>query len=267
MAVIEERKKKGIDDEIGPDASPIKEDGNKYERGKRNLETLTGRKEIGPKTGFAAFSPEMEGVPGSHLFSHVSRDDLLRNHHVVNVIVIGVSTHPARLLRLEAPQAIEHRTVHACRTGQRIRGEFLLSDEASKDEYEIVRALRKILPIRPCSHVGKGTDYETVGKVMRVIGKKYKDPRLNLDNVARELPISRVKLSRILNQQVGLSFRQLLRRARIEEAKSMLVSRRYSVKEVASQVGFSDSHYFSRSFKELTGLSASQYRSKDPLLG
>lgn len=98
MAVIEERKKKGIDDEIGPDASPIKEDGNKYERGKRNLETLTGRKEIGPKTGFAAFSPEMEGVPGSHLFSHVSRDDLLRNHHVVNVIVIGVSTHPARPL-------------------------------------------------------------------------------------------------------------------------------------------------------------------------
>ena len=153
--------------------------------------------------------------------------------------------------------------MHACRTGQRIRGEFLLSDEASKDEYEIVRALRKILPIRPCSHVGKGTDYETVGKVMRVIGEKYKDSRLNLDNVARELPISRVKLSRILNQQVGLSFR----RARIEEAKSMLVSRRYSVKEVASQVGFSDSHYFSRSFKELTGLSASQYRSKDPLLG
>lgn len=224
-------------------------------------------------------------VPGSQLISHFSREDSLRNHHAVNVIVIGVSTYPAHtlfirdlrriypnvpvlLLRLEeAPQVIEHRTVHACRTGRRIRGEFLLSDEASKDEYEIVRTLRKILPIGPCSHVGKGTDYETVRKVMRVIGEKYKDPRLNLDNVAKELPISRIKLSRILNQQVGVSFRQLLRRARIEEAKSMLVSGRYSVKEVASQVGFSDSHYFSRSFKELTGLSASHYRSKDALVG
>lgn len=66
---------------------------------------------------------------------------------------------------------------------------------------------------------------------------------------------------------MGVSFRQLLRRARIEEAKSMLVSGRYSVKEVASQVGFSDSHYFSRSFKELTALSASHYRSKDALVG
>jgi hypothetical protein len=37
MAVIEERKKKGIDDEVGPDASRIKQDGNKYERGKREI--------------------------------------------------------------------------------------------------------------------------------------------------------------------------------------------------------------------------------------
>ena len=41
----------------------------------------------------------------------------------------------------------------------------------------------------------------------------------------------------------------------------MLTSRRYSVKEVAARVGFSDSHYFSRSFKELVGLSATEYRS------
>ena len=42
---------------------------------------------------------------------------------------------------------------------------------------------------------------------------------------------------------------------RIEEAKRMLASRHYSVKEVAERVGFSDCHYFSRSFKELTGQS------------
>lgn len=223
-------------------------------------------------------------VRGAQVISHLSRGDTLNHHTSVNLIVIGVSSYPARrlfitelrrtypnvpvlILRLEQmPRGLEREGVHSCATGQRIRGEFLLSDEPSRDEYKTVRALRKILPIRPCSHVGKGTDYETVRKVMRVIGQKYKDPRLNLDNVARELPISRIKLSRILNQQVGVSFRQLLRRARIEEAKSMLVSGRYSVKEVASQVGFSDSHYFSRSFKELTGLSASHYRSKDALV-
>ena len=77
MAVIEERKKKGINDEVGPDASPIKQDGNKYELGKRNLETLTGRKEIGPKSGFAAFSPEIDRFLKEHLFADIFERDVL----------------------------------------------------------------------------------------------------------------------------------------------------------------------------------------------
>jgi alkylhydroperoxidase/carboxymuconolactone decarboxylase family protein YurZ len=75
--VIEERKKKGIDDEVGPDASRIKQDGNKYERGKRNLETLTGRKEVGPKSGFAAFSPEIDRFLKEHLFADIFERDVL----------------------------------------------------------------------------------------------------------------------------------------------------------------------------------------------
>ena len=77
MAVIEERKKKGIDDEVGPDASRIKQDGNKYERGKRNLETLTGQKEVGPKSGFAAFSPEIDRFLKEHLFADIFERDVL----------------------------------------------------------------------------------------------------------------------------------------------------------------------------------------------
>lgn len=92
-------------------------------------------------------------------------------------------------------------------------------------------------------------------------------PDLDLARVARELPISPAYLSRILNQQVGVSFRQLLRNTRIEEAKRMLASQQYSVKEIAAKVGFSDSHYFSRSFKEQTGFSATDYRSQDGIFG
>ncbi len=47
----------------------------------------------------------------------------------------------------------------------------------------------------------------------------------------------------------------------------MLASQQYSVKQVAARVGFSDSHYFSRSFRELTGLSASEYRAQDVIFG
>lgn len=77
MAVVEDRKKKGVNDKVGRDASPIKEDGDKYERGKRNLEALTGKKEAGPKTGFAAFSPEIDRFLKEHLFADIFERDVL----------------------------------------------------------------------------------------------------------------------------------------------------------------------------------------------
>ena len=222
-------------------------------------------------------------VPASQLISRSSRDGTANPNDLMDVIVVGVSRYPARRLfisdlrriypnvpililrREEVGQAAQQEATDAGETKQYIRGEFLLSDDQSKDDYEIVRALRKVLPIKPCSHVDKDSGYEAVRKVMRIIGERYTNPRLNLKEVAKELPMSSAKLSRILNQQVGVAFRQLLRRARIEEAKRMLASGRYTVKEVARDVGFTDSHYFSRSFKELTGQNASDYRSQQAI--
>lgn len=149
-----------------------------------------------------------------------------------------------------------------------IRGEFILSEETSGNrDLEFVGFLRRVLPIQPCVHVLKGTHFDTVREVIRLIYENYSNPNLDLSRVASELPMPTAHLSRILNRQVGVSFRQLLKNTRIEEAKRMLASRKYSVKEVAARVGFSDSHYFSRSFKELTGQTASEYRATDSLLG
>ncbi len=75
--VLEERKAKGIQDKVGKEATPIEDKGNKYERGKKVLETLTGRAEQGPKTGYAAFSPEIEVFLKEHLFADLFSRDVL----------------------------------------------------------------------------------------------------------------------------------------------------------------------------------------------
>ena len=77
ISVLEERKKKGIKDEVGRDAAPITDTGNKYERGKKNLEKLTGRPESQQKTGYAAFSPEIEVFLKEHLFADIFERDVL----------------------------------------------------------------------------------------------------------------------------------------------------------------------------------------------
>lgn len=77
MTVLDERKAKGITDEVGVAASPIKEERSKYDRGKAILEELTGVPETGPKAGYAAFAPEIEVFLKEHLFADIFERDVL----------------------------------------------------------------------------------------------------------------------------------------------------------------------------------------------
>ena len=77
MLVLDERKKKGITDKMGREASPINSHEPKYGRGKKVLEQLTGQSETGPKRGYAAFSPEIEVFLKEHLFADIFERDVL----------------------------------------------------------------------------------------------------------------------------------------------------------------------------------------------
>lgn len=215
----------------------------------------------------------LRSAPSSSLTSIQTKgnaNSLDRNGRI-DFIVIGVPHYPVRrpfISRLrevypDVPILILRREQKRDDTEDIVRGEFLLSDRGKDDDLRIVRSIRSLLPLHPCDHLHKKSNYETVRDVIRMISENYSDFDLSLEKVARSLSLSPAQLSRILNQDVGVSFRHLLRQTRIEEAKHLLASRRYSIKEVALRVGFSDSHYFSRTFKALTGQSASEYRMKD----
>lgn len=77
MTALDERKKKGITDKMGPEVSPITSSQPKYERGKKILEELTGQPETGPKRGYSAFSPEIDIFLKEHLFADIFERDVL----------------------------------------------------------------------------------------------------------------------------------------------------------------------------------------------
>jgi len=77
MDVLEERKAKGITDEVGNDASPINEQRSKYERGKEILETLTGVPQSDTLSGYAAFAPIIDVFLKEHLFADIFERDVL----------------------------------------------------------------------------------------------------------------------------------------------------------------------------------------------
>ncbi|MBN1791340.1 MAG: carboxymuconolactone decarboxylase family protein [Bacteroidales bacterium] len=77
MEVLDERKAKGIIDETGAGASPVNQDGSKYDRGKKVLEELQKTPQSGTLTGYAAFAPVMDTFLKEHLFADIFERDVL----------------------------------------------------------------------------------------------------------------------------------------------------------------------------------------------
>ena len=81
MATLDERKAKGIKDNMGREATPLPNDTNKYETGWKNLAKLGGRPTDGPiekpTSGYGAFSPEIERFLKEHLFADLFSRDVL----------------------------------------------------------------------------------------------------------------------------------------------------------------------------------------------
>jgi 4-carboxymuconolactone decarboxylase len=91
MQVIEERKAKGIQDNIGKEASPISGDSNKYERGKKILADLTGTPPPDKLSGYSAFAPAIDTFLKEHLFADVFERDVLTyaQRELVTISVIS----------------------------------------------------------------------------------------------------------------------------------------------------------------------------------
>lgn len=85
---------------------------------------------------------------------------------------------------------------------------------------------------------------------------------ITLTDVARESEVSSSYLSLIFKQEMGVNFSNYLSEYRIEIAKKLLISTNKKIYEIADEVGFSSPYYFSKVFKEYTGLTCKEYKEK-----
>jgi len=98
---------------------------------------------------------------------------------------------------------------------------------------------------------------ETISYMMRNIAKA-----VTLEELVTISGMSRTNYMRTFEATMGTSPINYLIGLRIEEASRLLRSTDRSITEIAFDVGFSDSNYFSRQFRKLTGRSPREYRKR-----
>jgi AraC-like DNA-binding protein len=91
---------------------------------------------------------------------------------------------------------------------------------------------------------------------------RHVEQDLSLGDVAAHVQLSEEYLARLFKQSTGQTVFDYLRRARFEQAKTLLSTSELNVTEISQRSGFSSVAAFSRSFKREVGLSPSEYRSR-----
>jgi AraC-like DNA-binding protein len=95
-------------------------------------------------------------------------------------------------------------------------------------------------------------------KVSLKMEKRLSDENLSLDQFAKEMNMSKASLYRKLKSVSGLSPCEFIRSIRIKHS-AQLLSKQKKVAEVAFEVGFNNSKYFSICFKSEFGVTPTQY--------
>ena len=98
--------------------------------------------------------------------------------------------------------------------------------------------------------------------VVSFINENLSNENLVIEDIAEELNISKSKLYRNIKNTSGISANQLIRKLRIERSKELLLKSNFSISEICYNVGFSSPSYFTKRFKEYTGMVPKQFKFK-----
>ena len=86
------------------------------------------------------------------------------------------------------------------------------------------------------------------------------DKPIALAEIAKASHLSVSRLAHIFKEQMGITIIDYLTSVRIERAKQLLLATEQNCTEICFQIGYNNQSYFTRTFKELVGMTPRQFR-------
>ena len=105
----------------------------------------------------------------------------------------------------------------------------------------------------------QSADDKLMERLLKVINENLSNPNLTSEMLATEVGLSRVHLYRKLKELTNQSATNYIRNIRLTKAAELLKQKKATISEVAYLVGYRTPNHFSTAFKELYGVSPTEY--------
>lgn len=141
-----------------------------------------------------------------------------------------------------------------------LHGELLLFSTAKYyNQSDVIDQVQDYIELVKNQIGGMRQKNDLVGNVSQYLEDHFREDPSLLD-LAEEFFVSPTYLSKRFKEKTGGNISQYIENLKMEHAKTMLIVSEVPVTEIALEVGYMDSNYFSRVFKKATGMTPRDFR-------
>ena len=101
---------------------------------------------------------------------------------------------------------------------------------------------------------------ELAAKLLKAIEKHIDDADYTVDLLAADIGMSRANLYKKTSLMLGITPNDFIRNVRLKHAAKLLEETTDPVSQIAMKVGFQTSRYFSLCFRQIFGVTPTEYR-------
>lgn len=90
-------------------------------------------------------------------------------------------------------------------------------------------------------------------KVKAIVENNLDNPNFDITSLSKSIGISRSQIYRKIKKSTGLSIASYIKSIRLEKGKQLIQTTDWTISEIAKEVGFNSTSYFSHSFNQKFG--------------
>ena len=160
----------------------------------------------------------------------------------------------SKILRARIENLINSRKMLGSLFAASAAGSTRVKDNAAPIKDDAAIEQDNAAPASPAVNSAAGgiseTDRKFIAQLRRIVEENMADTDFGVEEISGGMGLSRVQLYRKVKAITGMTVVDLLRKARLNHARSLLMETDKSISEIAYEVGFSSPSYFTKCYKD-----------------